>query len=268
MNKRILVLLLIVFLVMLVGCKTNSETSNIPEKTEEIQERVSILAEKISAIQVENDALIKENGILMEKNQKLAKQIQNIEAQNISLKGARDQVLKKNTLLAESSYVNASYHKELSFLKNELSYCALLPDIYKKNITNVFHPSLLKVGDQVAGLKVRDIEDEGFAKIVTFDGQFKVKLKVSKNDCYEEESYIFEVVPDYEDKVAKDIYNYSKNYHMTYDLNSSAQELIDEIGDAYYDGMEVTVVLDDYSISCDRCNYVNWAHFVKLISIG
>lgn len=265
--KKVFVLLLIVFQLMFVGCKTNTnETSNIPENNEELQENVNALTEEMGAIKVKNNDLIEENGILIEKNESMAEQIRKIESQNESLIGERDKVMEENALLKESSNLNASYGKEYSFLKNQLSYCALLPEIYQKNITNVFHPSVVKVGDEVAGLKVCDIEDKGYAKVLTFNGEFEVKLKVSKNELYSEE-VSFEVVQDYDDKVAQDIYSYSKNYHMTYDLQSSAKEILDEIGDAYYDGIEITVILDNYSISCDMSNYVNWAHFVKLISI-
>jgi hypothetical protein len=53
---------------------------------------------------------------------------------------------------------------------------------------------------------------------------------------------------------------------MIYDLGTSGEELIKQIGDSYHEGIIATVILDDYSISYDENNFVNRARYIELIS--
>ncbi len=102
-----------------------------------------------------------------------------------------------------------------------------------------------------------------------FEGEFKAKLKISKDTQhqYSEPTYVFEVVKSYDKTVAKDVFTYSKKMPMTYDLGDSSKTLMNEISKVYKEGLEVTVILDNYSISYDYSNFVNRARFIKLISM-
>lgn len=95
-----------------------------------------------------------------------------------------------------------------------------------------------------------------------------MKISQDTQHQYSEPTYVFEVVKGYDNTVAIDIFTYSKKMPMTYDLGDSSKTLMNEISKVYKEGLEVTVLLDNYSISYDYSNFVNRARFIKLISIN
>jgi cell division protein FtsB len=203
-----------------------------------------------------DDAVLTQQLTLLEdRNKQLEEEIKVLEAENKSLN--------------ESIIQNLNLERDYWLLEMEHDHCFYFPEIINKNLTNVFHPGLLKKGDQVVGLIVKEIQ-EGKGREVLFKGQFTSKLKITedKDYDYEKRTYKFEVVDSFDEKVPKDIFTYSKNNHMVYRLeDENATDLIKEIGTSLREGVEVTVVLDNYSIAYDTSNFVNRAHFVKLLSV-
>jgi hypothetical protein len=180
-----------------------------------------------------------------------------------------ESLTEKNQQMENRISVLEGNQAKISFLEMELQYSTYLTEAYKNNLKNIFHPSLLKTGDEIAGLQVGQIRENPKGKEVLFEGEFKVKLKISQDTQhqYSEPTYVFEVVKSYDKTVAKDIFTYSKKMPMTYDLGDSSKTLMNEISKVYKEGIEVTVILDNYSISYDYSNFVNRARFIKLISI-
>ncbi len=242
-KKSIFIALIIIVQFSLYGCGTRTTTED------------AALTQQMSLLNERNKQLEEKMSLLNEKNKQLEEKITVLEAENKSLN--------------ESITENVNSIRDFRFLEIEHDYCYYLPEIIEKNSKNVFHPGLLKEGDQVVGLIVDEIQ-EGKGRKVSFKGQFKSKLKITedKDYKYEKTTYKFEVVDSFDDKVPKDIFTYSKNNHMVYRLeDENANDLINEIGTSLREGVEVTVVLDNYSISYDLSDFVNRAHFVKLLSI-
>ena len=213
-----------------------------------------LLCSCMSGKNVENTKYEQQISALNEKNMQMEEKIQELETENDSLK----------EYVTEAANLKRDYY----FIKMEYEYCFLLPEIYQKGLSNVFHPGLLKIGDQISDLKVNEI-NEGRGRGISFDGQFTAKLKITQDKDYEydEPKYTYEVVNSFDNKVAKDIFTYSKNNNMRYELDDSSKELIKMLGNSYHEGIEVTVLLDNYSISYDSSDYVNRARFIKLISV-
>jgi hypothetical protein len=143
---------------------------------------------------------------------------------------------------------------------------------FNNYLYNVFNPLFLHVGDKILEYEVAEIEESKKHREVKFSGELTVKLIISKNKHYIEDVYEFKLSKDYYDKVPIDIFTYSKNlesnYPMYYYLPEEDQiKLFKEIGDKYYDGIEVMVTLNNYSMIYDQSNFANWVEFIKLNSI-
>ncbi len=201
-------------------------------------------------------------------NTKYEQQISALNKDNLQMEERIQELEMENESLKESVTEYENLRRDDLFIKMEYGYCSLLPEIYQKGLSNVFHPGLLKIGDQISGLNVSEI-NEGRGRVVSFNGQFTVKLRITqdKEYQYDEPKYVYEVVDSFDDKVIKDIFTYSKKNNMRYELEDSSKELIKMIGDSYYEGIEVTVLLENYSIAYDASDYVNRAGFINLISV-
>lgn len=234
-----------------------TQLKNLNEKNEEKTQIMNEdnTSQKELEIQTENTKMTDEIKLLKEN-------IKNLEILNKELSNKYERQKK----LYEENMDYKIYQAAYSFLKVNLSYWSTYKEVISNNINNVFHPLLIDIGDKVAGLELLEIvEDELYCRELRFSGKFKVKLKIYKDTSYDKIK--FEVTNDYSDKITTDIFTYSKNISMDYNLGTSGEELIKQIGDSYYEGIVATVILDNYSIVYDEVNFNNRAEFIELISI-
>jgi hypothetical protein len=142
---------------------------------------------------------------------------------------------------------------------------------FNNYLYNVFNPQFLHVGDKMLKCEVAEIEESKEHREVIFSGKLDVKLIISKVEGYNGD-YEYKLSKEYYNKVPIDIFTYTKSldydYPMDYYMKKEDEDkLIKEIGDKYYDGIEVMVTLKNYSMIYDQSNFANWVEFVKLDSI-
>ncbi|MCT4596502.1 MAG: hypothetical protein N4A50_01305 [Vallitalea sp.] len=280
MNKKIFLFAILFSLSMLSGCNSteqsndvmvlNKNTNKLLEENEALRAKFNNLSLEYKLLEnsilekTQNEDILK-NQIIKITNEKdmLKDKIKNLEIQNEQITSKSNEQKELYESQMDYKVYQASYY----FLKMNLSYWPEYKDAIKKNLNYVYHPLLLEIGEKISGLELAEIENEElYCRSLLFHGRFKVKLKIYKDASSYDYNNKFEVVDDYDDKVPKDIFTYSKNKNMIYDLGTSGEELIKQIGDSYHEGIIATVILDDYSISYDENNFVNRARYIELIS--